>query len=95
MISLILLKLQELKKLIVSGLTNLRILFLKKLKFSKLRKLESTISRKISETNSSFRVKQCITGKAGKVFLLFLDFFSSINRIFILAGRMGTRLLFF
>ena len=57
MISLILLKLQELKKLIGLGLMNLRILFLKKLKFSKLRKLESTISHKISETNSSFRVK--------------------------------------
>ena len=57
MISLILLKQQELKKLIGLGLMNLRILFLKKLKFSKLRKLESTISHKISETNSSFRVK--------------------------------------
>ena len=53
----------------------------------------ATISHKISETNSSFRVKWRTTGKV--LLLIFGTFFASINNFFILVGRMGTGYHFF
>ena len=45
---------------------------------------------KICETNSSFHVKRRTTGKVQ--FLFFSSFFAIIDKIFILGGRLGTRL---
>ena len=53
----------------------------------------STITHKISETNSSFHMKQRTKGKS--LISVFQDFSSSINKTFILARRLGTRLSFY
>ena len=45
---------------------------------------------KIFETNSSFHMEQGITGKVQ--FLFFKSFFTSIEKNFILGGRLSPRL---
>ena len=50
------------------------------------------MSHKIFETNSSFHVKKRTTGKAS---FFFQEFSASINKNFILAGRLDTRLSFY
>ena len=50
----------------------------------------ATIMAKIFDTNSSFHVKY---GKSS--IYVFQEFFASINKTFILEGRLGARLLFY
>ena len=51
-----------------------------------------TIIHKILETNSSFYVKQCTTEKVQSLFQFSQEFFTSIDKIFILGGRLNTRI---
>ena len=53
--------------------------------------VQAKIIDKILETNSSFHVKECTMGKIS----VFQEFFTSIKKIFISAGGLGTRLLFY
>ena len=55
------------------------------------RRFPETINYKIIETNSSFHVKCGTTGKVS----VFQEFFASINKNFILVGRLGTRTSFY
>ena len=50
----------------------------------------TTTIHKIFETNSSFHGKQRTTGKVQ--FLFFSSFYAIIDKIFILGGKLGTRL---
>ena len=53
----------------------------------------TTITHKIFKTNSSFF---CEIAHYGKSFIsVFEEFSASINKTFILAARLGTRLLFY
>ena len=51
------------------------------------------IIHKIYETNSSFHVKYRTTRKS--LTAVFQEFFASIEKIFLLGGRLGTRLSFY
>ena len=53
----------------------------------------STIAHKISGTNSSFRAEWRTAGKVSSS--IFRKFSSSINKAFILAGRLGAGLSFY
>ena len=55
--------------------------------------LVPTISYKIFETNSSFRLKQRTTGKV--LFIFFKSFFARIDKTFILAGGLYIGLSFY
>ena len=52
-----------------------------------------TTTHKILATNSSFNMKERTTGK--KIISVFEEVSASINKTFILAGRLNTRLLFY
>ena len=57
----------------------------------------TTTIHEIFETNSSFHVKWYNTGNLILILILisvFQEFFASIDKIFILAGRLGTELWF-
>ena len=77
-----------------SNIKNLTFL-LKKKKFNKSFYLmqQSRIIHKLFDTNSSFHVKYVHCGKS--LISVFWEFFASINKNFILTGRLGSKLLFY
>ena len=56
------------------------------------KEFSETFSNKISETNSSFHVKERTMGKS--LIPIFQNIFTNTNKIFILAGGLGTLLSF-
>ena len=52
--------------------------------------IKSTTIHKILETNSNFYVKQAHYGKSS--ISIFQYFIANIDKVFILGGRLGTRL---
>ena len=56
------------------------------------KRFPETISRKIFETNSRYHVKERTACQS--LIPVFQEFLASINKMFILAGRLGTRLIF-
>ena len=60
--------------------------------FNILSRYLATITHKISETDSGFHVK---IHYRKSLITVFLEIFASINKMLILAGRLGTKLSFY